>query len=123
MKSKYYITIGIVVFISVIIAFSGCVQNQQEKTQNTTNPQNTSQNTVMIQNFTYIPHTITIKSGTNVTWINKDSAIHDISSDSGVFASKDLAKEERYTHNFTKPGEYPYHCNEHPSMTGTIIVQ
>jgi plastocyanin len=123
MESKYYIKIGIIALILGVIALSGCVQNQQKNPQNTTIPQNASQSKVLIQNFTYNPNTLTVKAGTNVTWINHDSVIHDVSSDTGAFASKDLTKGESYTHNFTKPGEYPYHCNEHPYMTGKIIVQ
>ena len=123
MVSKYYIWIGIVVVMLGIVTLSGCTQNPQQSPQNTTNPKNTSYSTVMIQNFTYNPNTVTVKPGTTVTWINEDSTIHDVSSDSGAFASDDLAKGENYTHNFTKSGEYPYHCNEHPNMTAKIIVQ
>lgn len=117
MKFKYYTMIGIILVIYGVVTISGCAQNQQNTSQNS------SSATVMIQNFAYNPNTLTVKAGTNVTWVNQDSAIHDVASDSGAFASKDLAKGESYTHNFTKPGEYSYHCNEHPSMTGKIIVQ
>ena len=123
MEYKYYTLIGIMALILGVIAISGCMQSPQKNPQNATTPQNASQSTVIIQNFAFNPNTITIKAGTNVTWINQDSAIHDVSSDSGAFASSDLSKGEKYTHNFTKPGEYPYHCNEHPYMKGKIIVQ
>ena len=117
MKFKYYAMIGIVLLLSGAVTISGCVQNQQNGSQNS------SPSTVMIQNFAYNPSTLTVKAGTTVTWTNQDSAIHDVASDSGAFASKDLAKGESYTHNFIKSGEYTYHCNEHPSMTGKVIVQ
>ncbi len=77
----------------------------------------------MIQNYTYTPDILTVKAGTNVTWINQDSDIHDVSIDSEAFESPDLNKGDKYTYNFTKTGEYTYHCDEHPSMTGKIIVQ
>ncbi|MGB9978460.1 cupredoxin domain-containing protein [Methanobacterium sp.] len=114
---KYYIKIGIVVIVLGVVIISGCTQNQQQ------NPQNASPTTVMIQNFTFTPNSLTVKAGTNITWINQDSAVHDVKSDSRVFASPDLNKGEKYTYNFTKPGEYSYYCDEHPSMTGKIIVQ
>ena len=120
---KYYIKIGIAIIIVGIITISGCTQNQQKSPQNTTSSQNNSQYTVMIQNFTFTPNTLTVKAGTNVTWINQDSAVHDVTSDSGSFTSPDLNKGDKYTHNFTKPGEYSYYCDEHPSMTGKVIVQ
>ena len=114
---KYYIKIGIAVIILGVVIISGCTQNPQQ------NPQNTSPTTVMIQNFTFTPNNLTVKAGTNVTWINQDSTVHDVTGDSGAFTSPDLNKGDKYTHNFTKSGEYSYHCDEHPSMTGKVIVQ
>lgn len=120
MKLKYYLWIGITVIMLGVIIVSGCTQNQQ---QNTTNSKNTSYSTVVIQNFAFTPDTLTVKAGTNVTWINQDSEVHDVTSDSGTFTSPDLNKGDKYTHNFTKSGNYSYYCNEHPSMKGKIIVQ
>ncbi|WP_342458042.1 cupredoxin domain-containing protein [Methanobacterium sp.] len=120
MTYKYYIKIGIAVIILGVVITSGCTQNPQ---QNTTSTKNTSYSTVTIQNYTYTPNTLTVKAGTNVMWINEDSAVHDVTSDSGAFSSPDLNKSDKYTYNFTKTGEYAYHCDEHPSMTGKIIVQ
>jgi plastocyanin len=67
----------------------------------------------MIQNYTYAPNTITVKAGTKITWINQDSAIHDVSSDSEAFESPDLNKCDKYTYNFTKTSEYTYVTNIH----------
>ena len=123
MTYKYYIKIGIAVIILGVVITSGCTQNQQQGPQNTTNTKNTSYSTVTIQNFTFTPNTLTVKAGTNVTWTNQDSAVHDVTSDSGEFSSPDLNKDDKYTYNFTKPGEYSYYCDEHPSMKGKVIVQ
>ena len=123
MKSKYYMWIGIIAIMLGIVILSGCTQNPQQNTSNTTNSKNTSYSTIMIQNFAFTPDTITVKAGTNVTWINQDSAVHDVTSDSGTFKSPDLNKDDKYTHNFTKTGEYTYYCDEHPNMTGKVIVQ
>lgn len=79
MTYKYYIKIGIAVIILGVVITSGCAQNPQKNPQNTTNYKNTSYSTVMIQNYTYAPNTLTVKAGTNVTWINQDSTIHDVS--------------------------------------------
>lgn len=124
MKYKYYIMIGIAVMLVGVVALSGCVQNPRKTTPNQTqNQSNASKYTVMIQNFAFTPNNIVVKAGTNVTWINKDQDLHDVTSDSGAFESRDLKKGESYTHNFTKPGEYPYFCDEHPSMTAKVIVK
>lgn len=112
MNSKY-VGIGMIVLLVGVIAFSGCTQNQQ----------NIPPNTVMIQNFAFNPNSITVKVGTNVTWVNQDSASHTIVGDNGTFQSNNLANGANYTYNFTKAGEYSYHCSIHPSMVGKIIVQ
>lgn len=113
MISKY---IGIIILILGLVAFSGCIQNQQNTTQ-----QN-APNTVIIQNFAFNPDTLTVKVGTTVTWINQETD-HDVVSDAGVFTSPRLNNGANYTYTFTQAGEYPYHCGIHPSMTGKIIVQ
>lgn len=123
MTYKYYIKIGIAVIILGVVITSSCTQNHQQSPKNTTNTKNTSYSTVTIQNFTFTPNTITVKAETNVTWTNQDSAVHDVTSDSGAFSSPDLNKDDKYTYNFTKPGEYSYYCDEHPSMKGKVIVQ
>ena len=112
MKSKY-IGIGIIALLIGVVALSGCTQNQQ----------NVPPNTVLIQNFAFSPGNLTVKAGTTVTWINKDSTTHTVASDTGAFKSGNLNSGANYTFTFTKAGTYPYHCSIHPSMTGKIIVQ
>src|SRR5829696_2336470 len=51
--------------------------------------------TVMIQNFSFKPAHITIKRGTKVTWINKDSTTHTVTANNG--RSFD-SRTEVYTH-------------------------
>ncbi|MDG7000536.1 MAG: cupredoxin domain-containing protein, partial [Nitrososphaerota archaeon] len=58
-----------------------------------------------------------------VTWINNDIAPHTVTADDGSFNSGNLNAGETWTHVFTTPGTYTYHCNYHPWMHGTIIVK
>ena len=116
MKSKY-MGIGVIALLIGIVALSGCTQNQQ-------NQQNAPPNSVVIQNFAFSPNSLTVKTGTTVTWINKDSTTHTITSDNGAFTSSgNLNNGANYTFTFTKAGTYPYHCSIHPDMKGTIVVQ
>src|SRR5215211_8832764 len=57
--------------------------------------------TVVIQNFSFKPAHLTIKRGTKVRWINKDSATHTATANNGrSFDSGRLGKGQRYTHTF-----------------------
>ncbi len=78
---------------------------------------------VTVQNFAFSPATITVKAGTTVRWTQKDSTTHTVTSDNGVFDSKNLAQGQTFTYTFSTPGTYNYHCSIHSYMTGTVIVQ
>ena len=57
--------------------------------------------TVLIQGFRFKPAQITIKRGTKVRWINKDSHPHTATAINGKsFDSGHLGKGQRYTHTF-----------------------
>jgi plastocyanin len=82
--------------------------------------------TVNIRDFAFNPNTLMVKTGTTVTWVNLDSAPHQIASNPGspvAFSSGSLSTGASYQFTFTQPGTFAYHCSIHPKMTGTIIVQ
>jgi plastocyanin len=80
--------------------------------------------TVSIQNFSFKPAHITIKRGTKVRWINKDSAPHTATANNGrSFDSGRLDKGQRYTHTFKRAGKKPYHCEIHPDMRASVLVK
>lgn len=77
---------------------------------------------VQVDNFTFGPDTLTIPVDSTVTWLNKDDVPHVIASNDGVFRSKALDTDDKYSYTFTKPGIYEYFCSIHPKMMGKIIV-
>jgi plastocyanin len=78
---------------------------------------------VKIDNFVFGPQTITVPVGTTVTWTNSDDIPHTSVSTDGVFKSKVLDTDEKFSYTFTKAGTYPYYCTIHPKMTGKVVVQ
>jgi plastocyanin len=78
---------------------------------------------VNIDNFVFGPQTITVPVGATVTWTNKDDIPHTSVSTDGVFKSKVLDTDEKFSYKFEKAGTYPYYCTIHPKMTGKVIVQ
>jgi plastocyanin len=75
-----------------------------------------------IQNFAFSPNPITIASGSTVTWTNLDGAPHTVTADDRSWGSGTLGQGATYSHVFTSPGRYTYHCDIHPSMKGTVLV-
>jgi plastocyanin len=78
---------------------------------------------VKIDNFVFGPQTITVPVGTTVTWTNSDDIPHTAVSTDGVFKSKVMDTDEKFSYTFTKAGTYSYYCSVHPKMTGQVVVQ
>ncbi len=116
-----------VILLVLTCAFSGCMSSQSPQTTTPATPTpGAGLNSVMIKNFAFSPATLTIKTGTTVTWMNQDGAPHTIASDPGsvvAFTSESLANGASYQFTFNQTGTYSYYCTIHPSMKGTIIVQ
>jgi plastocyanin len=80
--------------------------------------------TVLIKNFSFKPAKITIKQGTKVRWINKDTTAHTATANNGrSFDSGRLGIGQRYTHTFKSAGKKPYHCEIHPDMRASVVVK
>jgi plastocyanin len=45
------------------------------------------------------------------------------SSDTGVFNSGTIGPGRSFTFMFPSTGTFPYHCNFHPGMVGSVVVQ
>ncbi|MBV9174250.1 MAG: cupredoxin domain-containing protein [Chloroflexi bacterium] len=79
---------------------------------------------VTIQKFAFSPASMTIHAGDSVTWTNNDAVAHTTTSDDkSSWDSKEIQPNTTFTHTFSQPGTYTYHCSVHPFMKGTIEVQ
>lgn len=68
----------------------------------------------------FVPNTITVKRGTEVTWTNRDIMNHTVTGqgwDSGM-----IAPGQDYKRRFDTVGSFDYRCTIHPTMQGTINV-
>lgn len=68
------------------------------------------------------PTTITVQKGTTVTWTNAVGVQHAVTGDSNAIASSLLGSGATYPFTFNDVGEFSYHCDVHPTMTGAVIV-
>jgi len=79
---------------------------------------------ISIKNFSFNPASLTVKTGTKVTWTNNDTAPHTVTSDSGNFPDSGmLPPGQSFSFTFTKSGSVNYHCSIHPNMKGVIVVE
>jgi plastocyanin len=78
---------------------------------------------VRVDNFTFGPDTLTVPENSTVTWVNKDDVPHVIASNDGLFKSKALDTDDKYSYTFSKAGRYSYYCSIHPKMVGKVVVQ
>jgi plastocyanin len=79
-------------------------------------------NAVSIQNFAFSPAIVTIKTGTTITWTNRDQDSHTATAMPGPFHSPTLNTGQSYQYTFTTPGRFDYLCTIHPFMTATVVV-
>jgi len=82
-----------------------------------------SDSDVKIDNFSFTPTPVTVKTGTQVTWTNRDDIPHTVDSSQGKFKSSALDTDQKFQFRFTEPGEFPYFCRLHPKMTGSVLVK
>jgi plastocyanin len=81
-------------------------------------------NEVTIDNFSFLPRTLTVPVGTTVTWINHDDIPHTVLSvDKTTIVSPTLDTNEKFSYKFTAAGTNDYYCSVHPHMKGRIIVE
>ena len=77
---------------------------------------------VSIQDYQYVPASITVTPGEIVTWTNKDSVAHTVTATDHSWDSGNLAPGATYRHQFNQAGSHAYGCAYHPDMSGTVIV-
>jgi plastocyanin len=81
---------------------------------------------IIIRNFAFTPAQLRIRPGTKVTWVNcgtPGAPAHTSTSDAGVWNSPLLAPGETFTRAFPAAGSFPFHCEPHPGMRGTVTVE
>jgi len=85
------------------------------------------ENEVWMIGQSFSPSNLEVQAGTTVTWENRSSETHTVTSGSDsshddIFDSGNVAPGDDYTYTFDEAGTYEYFCRPHPNMTGTITV-
>ncbi len=79
---------------------------------------------VFIKQFAYVPATVHVQAGQSVAWVNceSDGTAHTASADDASFNSGLLNRNDVFVRAFPTAGAAPYHCDLHPFMKATVIV-
>ena len=77
---------------------------------------------VEIVEYVYGPDPVTVQVGGKVTWLNKDTAPHTATADDGSFDTGTIERGKLQSETFKQAGTYPYFCEIHPTMHGTVEV-
>jgi plastocyanin len=105
--------------LPVLLALSACGGDEASSTK-----QSSKASTVAIDNFVFVPGSLTVRAGTKVTWTNQDASPHAIK-DKSVLAtpeSPQLAQGDTFSITYPKAGAYPYICGIHNYMIGSVEV-
>ena len=79
---------------------------------------------ITIKNFSFNPPTLTVKTGTKVTWVNNDSVTHTVTAyKNGPLDAAALSPGESFSFVFNTPRSVKYLCTIHPTMEGEVIIE
>lgn len=122
--SKVRVALSLFLLVTVFSFLTSC---QKESDMDHTGgepggPTAPGANEVFIQGNAFTPSSITVAANTTITWTNKDSAPHTVTSNSGAFDSGTINSGATFSHTFSAAGTYAYHCTIHPSMTASVVA-
>jgi len=80
-------------------------------------------NTVVIQNFSFHPATLTVAPGTRLTVTNRDNTAHTMSANDGAFDTGPIEGGRSVTVTVRRAGTHSYICKIHNTMKGTVVVR
>jgi plastocyanin len=78
---------------------------------------------IPIQQYSFLPDSVTVRPGTAVTWSNEDDAVHTVTAADKSWDSGRIPIGGTFSQSFTQPGSYDFVCSIHAAMKGTITVR
>src|SRR5215212_4267613 len=103
----------------VVVPVAGAQQQPQDMMGQSTTPKMWK---VAIEDFYFEPADAAVQPGDTIMWVNEGNTPHTVTSDDGQFDSEVLNPGESFMFTFPEAGTFNYHCEIHPSMTGSVTV-
>jgi plastocyanin len=76
---------------------------------------------IIVADYKFMPDTLTVKVGSEVTWTSSDVVFHAITASDGSFSGA-LRPNQSFTQKFEQPGTYEYFSAFYPNVKGEIEV-
>ena len=115
MKTKKNLNSGLLIIVTAII-IAACYKNKNDYNSSNGN------NTITMKGSVFSPATLTVVTGSTVTWTNDDNMVHTITANDGSFDSGDVAIGSSYSKTFSSTTTINYHDTHNTGMTGVLIV-
>jgi plastocyanin len=106
-------------------AFRDCA-DRRRRLQHPLTPELLGATSVIIQNFSFQPAQVSVKQGGKSSGRTVPPLVthpHTSTADGGAWSSPPLNAGTTFGHTFDQAGTFPYHCEPHPSMTGSVVVE
>ena len=127
--------------LAVLLGASSCGGSGDAATPRASD-EKTSASEVTVEHVAFVPATLEVDVGTEVTWTNRDAeVVHTATSGipgdkgvpgldngtepepDGVFDGEMDGADATFSFTFDEPGRYAYFCRVHQSMTGEVVVR
>ena len=79
-----------------------------------------SASSITIKDFEFKPTPLKVKAGVKIKITNRDDTTHTLTANKGAFDAGHISPGKTASIVVKKPGTYPYHCEIHNFMKGTI---
>jgi len=121
------VSLAVALLAGVVVA-SSCISERTTAVVSTddcvTPPSAAGLPVVFIKKFAYVPAQIHVAAGQSVAFVNceADGTPHTVTADNASFDSGLMNPNDAFVRAFPSAGTVPYHCDFHPFMKATVIV-
>lgn len=91
--------------------------------ENSSHAPRSARHEVQIENFRFLPDTLTVAVGDTIVWTNHDFVPHTATAEDRSWDTGSIAADSSGTVVVQRAGTYPYLCVFHPVMKGVVRVR
>lgn len=131
------ILLAVILFaVAAILVINNSSSNTSGSSSNSSSQESSSAEestaqvaTINITKAGFVPAELTINPGTVVVWVNKDTAIHQVESNSlpegsskAEYKSEILNKDQQYSREFDEADSYNFQDSQNRASNGVVVV-